>query len=39
MGATLRKNLRPPMPKQGDDSVVKKIKSIRQHARFCGPSK
>ena len=36
--ATVRKNLGSPMPKQSDDSVFQKIKSSRQHARFCGLS-
>ena len=33
--ATLMKNLRPPMPKQNDDSCLRKTKSCSQHALFC----
>ena len=34
VGATLRKNLGSPVPKQDDDSVFGKTKSSMQHARF-----
>ena len=37
-GATLQENFRSPIQKQSDDYVSRKIKSSRQHARFCGLS-